>query len=116
HDAVIASGARVSGATVHLVDEVYDRGRILAQWPVPVLAGDTPETLAARVLRVEHVLLPAVVESLAAGSERIREDPDSESEATFGLRRDPYPDVDVIRTFVTGEPPRNPTVPDERRD
>jgi formyltetrahydrofolate-dependent phosphoribosylglycinamide formyltransferase len=61
HEAVLASGARVSGATVHLVDEQYDHGRILAQWPVPVRAGDTPETLAARVLAVEHRLLPAVV-------------------------------------------------------
>ncbi|HEX6693067.1 MAG TPA: phosphoribosylglycinamide formyltransferase [Longimicrobiales bacterium] len=66
HEAVIAAGCRVSGATVHLVDEHYDQGRILAQWPVPVLAGDTAESLAARVLRVEHVLLPAAVEAVAA--------------------------------------------------
>jgi folate-dependent phosphoribosylglycinamide formyltransferase PurN len=61
HEAVLASGARESGATVHLVDEVYDRGRILAQARVPVQRGDTAETLAARVLAVEHRLLPAVV-------------------------------------------------------
>lgn len=61
HEAVLASGAQVSGATVHLVDEVYDRGRVLAQARVPVLAGDTPDTLAARVLAAEHRLLPAVV-------------------------------------------------------
>jgi phosphoribosylglycinamide formyltransferase 1 len=61
HEAVLASGAAVSGATVHLVDEVYDRGRVLAQARVPVLRGDTPDTLAARVLEVEHRLLPAVV-------------------------------------------------------
>ena len=60
HEAVLASGARESGATVHLVDEVYDRGAILAQARVPVLPGDDPETLAARVLEVEHRLLPAV--------------------------------------------------------
>jgi phosphoribosylglycinamide formyltransferase 1 len=66
HEAVLASGARESGATVHLVDEVYDRGRILAQARVPVLSGDTPETLAARVLGVEHRLLPAVVLAAAA--------------------------------------------------
>jgi phosphoribosylglycinamide formyltransferase 1 len=64
HRAVLESGARVSGATVHLVDDEYDRGRILAQWPVPVLAGDTPEALAARVLRVEHRLLPLALEAL----------------------------------------------------
>ena len=66
HEAVLASGERESGATVHLVDEVYDRGRVLAQGRVPVLAGDTPETLAARVLTVEHRLLPAVVLAAAA--------------------------------------------------
>ncbi|HTS88741.1 MAG TPA: phosphoribosylglycinamide formyltransferase [Gemmatimonadales bacterium] len=61
HEAVLKSGARVSGATVHLVDEQYDRGTILAQSRVPVLADDTAETLGARVLEVEHRLLPAVV-------------------------------------------------------
>lgn len=61
HEAVIRSGATVSGATVHLVDEAYDRGEILAQARVPVLPDDTPATLAARVLRAEHRLLPAVV-------------------------------------------------------
>ena len=59
--AVLASGAPISGATVHYVDEEYDRGPIIAQWPVPVRAGDTPESLAARVLEVEHRLLPRVV-------------------------------------------------------
>lgn len=67
HQAVIASGARVSGATVHLVDERYDEGAIVAQWPVPVLPGDTPEALAARVLAVEHRILPLAVEALARG-------------------------------------------------
>jgi len=61
HEAVLAAGAQESGATVHLVDEVYDRGAVLAQARVPVLPGDTAETLAARVLGVEHKLLPAVV-------------------------------------------------------
>lgn len=66
HEAVLASGARESGATVHLVDEVYDRGTILGQARVPVLPGDDPDTLAARVLEVEHRLLPAVVLAAAA--------------------------------------------------
>jgi formyltetrahydrofolate-dependent phosphoribosylglycinamide formyltransferase len=61
HEAVIASGATQSGATVHLVSEQYDQGAILAQAIVPVLPGDTPDTLAARVLAAEHRLLPAVV-------------------------------------------------------
>jgi phosphoribosylglycinamide formyltransferase 1 len=58
HRAVLESGARVSGATVHFVDEEYDRGTIVAQWPVPVLPDDTPEALGARVLEVEHLLYP----------------------------------------------------------
>jgi phosphoribosylglycinamide formyltransferase 1 len=61
HAAVLASGARESGATVHLVDEEYDRGQILGQARVSVEPGDTPERLAARVLAVEHQLLPAAV-------------------------------------------------------
>ena len=61
HQAVLASGAQESGATVHLVDEEYDRGAVLAQARVPVLPGDTPEILAERVLAVEHRLLPAAV-------------------------------------------------------
>jgi phosphoribosylglycinamide formyltransferase-1 len=66
HEAVLASGATESGATVHVVDEVYDRGPILAQARVPVLPGDTADTLAARVLAAEHRLLPAVVRAAAA--------------------------------------------------
>lgn len=65
HAAVLASGKRESGVTVHYVDEEYDRGPIIAQRRVPVLADDTPETLAARVLTAEHELLPAVVLELA---------------------------------------------------
>jgi phosphoribosylglycinamide formyltransferase 1 len=61
HEAVLASGARETGASVHLVDEEYDRGAVLAQARVPVLPGDTPERLAERVLAMEHRLLPAVV-------------------------------------------------------
>jgi formyltetrahydrofolate-dependent phosphoribosylglycinamide formyltransferase len=61
HQAVLASGARESGASVHLVDEVYDRGEVLARARVPVLPGDDADRLAARVLEVEHRLLPAVV-------------------------------------------------------
>ncbi|MBA2685168.1 MAG: phosphoribosylglycinamide formyltransferase [Gemmatimonadaceae bacterium] len=69
HAAVIAAGARVSGATVHFVDERYDHGAVIAQWPVPVLSGDTPQALAARVLRVEHALYPPAV--LAVAQQRI---------------------------------------------
>jgi phosphoribosylglycinamide formyltransferase-1 len=66
HEAVLASGDHESGATVHLVDQAYDRGAILAQSRVPVLPGDSPDRLAARVLEVEHRLLPAVVLAAAA--------------------------------------------------
>jgi formyltetrahydrofolate-dependent phosphoribosylglycinamide formyltransferase len=66
HEAVLASGARESGATVHLVDEVYDRGAVLGQARVPVLASDDAESLAARVLEAEHRLLPAAVLAAAA--------------------------------------------------
>jgi phosphoribosylglycinamide formyltransferase 1 len=61
HRAVLASGARETGVTIHLVDEAYDRGPILAQSRVPVREDDTPERLAARVLEAEHRLLPAAV-------------------------------------------------------
>ena len=74
HAAVIESGARISGASVHFVDEVYDRGAIIAQWPVPVFEEDSAESLAARVLRVEHALLPRVVELLCAESLALDDD------------------------------------------
>jgi phosphoribosylglycinamide formyltransferase 1 len=67
HQAVLASGDATSGATVHQVSEEYDEGEILCQGVVPVLPGDTPETLAARVLDVEHKLLPAAVLAIARG-------------------------------------------------
>jgi formyltetrahydrofolate-dependent phosphoribosylglycinamide formyltransferase len=66
HEAVLASGASLSGPTVHFVDEQYDTGSILAQWPVPVRAGDTPDTLAARVLVVEHLLYPLAADHLCS--------------------------------------------------
>ena len=65
HAAVLASGVRESGATVHFVDEAFDRGDIIAQEKVRVEPADTPETLAARVLEAEHRLLPRVVLDLA---------------------------------------------------
>ena len=66
HEAVLASGAKQSGVTVHFVDEMFDRGAIIAQVRVPVEPGDTADTLAARVLNAEHQLLPKVVLDLAA--------------------------------------------------
>ena len=65
HEAVLASGATESGATVHLVDEAFDGGKIIAQEKVRIEPGDTPDTLAARVLEAEHRLLTRVVLELA---------------------------------------------------
>lgn len=64
HESVLASGAKITGVTIHYVDESYDTGPILAQWPVPVWPEDTPETLAARVLAVEHFLYPHATDHL----------------------------------------------------
>ena len=61
HEAVLAAHETVSGATVHLVDEEYDRGPVLLQRTVPVLPEDTPGALAARVLVAEHQLLPDAI-------------------------------------------------------
>jgi phosphoribosylglycinamide formyltransferase-1 len=67
HEAALAYGVRWSGATVHLVDEEYDTGPIVLQEPVAVHPDDTPETLAARVLAVEHRLYPEALRLFAAG-------------------------------------------------
>ena len=62
----LAAGVTEAGATVHLVDAGVDSGPILAQEAVPVLEGDTVETLHERIKRVEHTLLPKVVRELCA--------------------------------------------------
>jgi phosphoribosylglycinamide formyltransferase-1 len=67
HEAVLAAGEKESGATVHLADAEYDTGRILAQRKVPVRAGDTSESLAARVLEVEHQLYAETLQRIARG-------------------------------------------------
>ena len=64
-------GAKVSGATVHLVDEGLDSGPIVAQEAVPVRSTDTPETLAARILEAEHRLYPRAVRLLLEGRCRV---------------------------------------------
>lgn len=61
HKAALEYGVKVSGATVHFVDEGADTGPIIAQRAVPVLPGDTPEMLQQRVLEVEHEILPEAV-------------------------------------------------------
>lgn len=67
HRDVLAYGAKVSGCTIHFVDEGMDSGPIILQQAVPVLDGDTEETLAARVLEVEHVLYPKAIALCAGG-------------------------------------------------
>ncbi len=67
HEAVLEYGAKVSGCTVHLVDEQYDSGPIICQSAVPVEEEDTPETLASRVLIAEHETYPRAVALFAAG-------------------------------------------------
>ena len=74
HAAVIAAGATDSGPTVHFVDEQYDHGPVIAQARVPVLPGDTPHTLAARVLEAEHQLYPRTIAAVAAGLIRLEPD------------------------------------------
>jgi phosphoribosylglycinamide formyltransferase 1 len=61
HEAVIASGERVSGCTVHHVTEHYDEGEIVLQAELPILPGETPESLAAKVLKLEHETYPRAV-------------------------------------------------------
>jgi phosphoribosylglycinamide formyltransferase-1 len=70
HKAVIESGVKVSGASVHIVDEEYDTGPIVIQETVPVRFEDTPAELAARVLEVEHRIYPRAVELAVTGKLR----------------------------------------------
>jgi formyltetrahydrofolate-dependent phosphoribosylglycinamide formyltransferase len=92
HRAVIAAGARASGPTVHFVDDVYDHGPVIARWPVSVRADDDERTLAARVLRAEHLLYPRVVQAVAAGDVRLS--PDGRVDPPFVLDRSTLPPLD----------------------
>ncbi|MBA4019260.1 MAG: phosphoribosylglycinamide formyltransferase [Pirellula sp.] len=67
HEAVLAYGAKLSGCTVHFVDNQYDHGPIILQRAVPVLDGDTPDALAARVFEAECEAYPEALRLLAAG-------------------------------------------------
>ncbi|HJR67120.1 MAG TPA: phosphoribosylglycinamide formyltransferase [Gemmatimonadaceae bacterium] len=105
HRAVLASGTRVSGPTVHFVDEVYDHGPIIAQWPVPVFPDDTEAALAARVLRAEHLLLPRAAHLVALGritlpdDERSRGAPAARERAAFLLAT---PEDDALAESMAG--------------
>ena len=80
HRAVLGAGAPFSGPSVHFVDEAYDHGPVIAQWPVPVLPGDDEHALAARVLRAEHLLYPRVVDAVAGDEVRLDADGRVQSE------------------------------------
>ena len=67
HRAVFESSAQVSGATVHFVDETFDTGRIIAQRCVDISDVKSPEEIAEKVLRIEHQILPDVIEKIALG-------------------------------------------------
>jgi folate-dependent phosphoribosylglycinamide formyltransferase PurN len=67
HKAVFNSSAQVSGASIHFVDESYDTGKIIAQRCVDISDIESPEELAERVLKIEHQLLPEIVEKFALG-------------------------------------------------
>jgi phosphoribosylglycinamide formyltransferase-1 len=67
HEAVLAAGERETGVTIHLVDEEYDQGAIVAQTHVSILKTDTVETLAQRVLEVEHQFLVETLSRIASG-------------------------------------------------
>ncbi len=71
HEAVLATGVKWTGATVHFVGDAYDEGPILLQQTVPVLDDDTPDTLAARVQALERKLVPEAIRLIAAGRVRI---------------------------------------------
>jgi len=73
HEAVIAAGEKISGATVHIVDEEYDHGPIVLQQPVQVHSSDTPESLAARVLEIEHEIYPKAIRWFTEGRVTVRE-------------------------------------------
>jgi phosphoribosylglycinamide formyltransferase-1 len=71
HEAVIGSGEKVSGATVHLVDEEYDRGPIVLQKSVDIVPNDTPDSLAAKVLKIEHEIFPLALKAFAEGRVKV---------------------------------------------
>jgi formyltetrahydrofolate-dependent phosphoribosylglycinamide formyltransferase len=73
HEAVIERGCKVTGVTVHIVDEVYDHGPIVAQRCVPVEEGDTTDTLAERVLKVEHQLYAEALQLFAEGRVEVKD-------------------------------------------
>ena len=102
HEAVLDAGVTISGATVHFVDDAYDRGPVIAQWPVPVVPGDTADSLATRIRRVEHVLYPLAVNAVAAG--RVTLAADRTVQRTGGGTADGADDTDDWAFCLTTSP------------
>ena len=98
HRAVIASGRKYSGPTVHLVNAEYDEGPILAQMQVPVFAGDDAEALQLRVLAAEHVIYPETLDSLSRGLIAIHQDPAETILRPIRLDRDFAEAAAVVRS------------------
>jgi phosphoribosylglycinamide formyltransferase 1 len=71
HEAVISSGAGKTGASVHFVDEEYDRGPVILQKSIDVSAGDTPDSIAEKVLKIEHEIYPLTIKAFAEGKIKI---------------------------------------------
>ena len=71
HESVLARGEKVSGATVHLVDEEYDRGPIVMQKTVDIVPDETPDSLAAKVLKIEHEIFPLALKAFAEGRVKV---------------------------------------------
>ena len=71
HEAVLAAGEKVTGVTIHLIDENYDTGPIVNQCQVPVLEGDTADSLAERVLKHEHALYVETLQKISDGTIRL---------------------------------------------
>jgi phosphoribosylglycinamide formyltransferase-1 len=96
HARALAAGVKLHGCTVHFVTTQVDAGPIIAQVAVPVLERDTPDSLAARVLRQEHRIYPLVLAWLAQGRVQVREN------GTVSVRQDEPINADVALTSPLG--------------
>jgi phosphoribosylglycinamide formyltransferase-1 len=108
HARAIAAGVKLHGCTVHFVTPEVDAGPIIAQAAVPVLADDTPDRLAARVLRQEHQVFPMVVGWLAQGRVRVCEN------GTVSVSLDPLTDLKANAEAVLISPFVAPVLPAAR--
>ncbi len=97
HKQALDAGVKISGCTVHFVTEEMDSGPIVAQAAVPVLDGDTPESLAARILQAEHKLYPQALALVASGRARIED-----GRVTDGQRRLPRSHTVLPATVAIG--------------